>query len=790
MKNLLPICLIILSSCSQSVAWERENSCTYQSNNTVQELLIKMTIEEKVGQVLQPDLDFVTFEDIQQYQLGSVLNGGNTAPYRNNDATPEDWKRYAEELFNHSPVIDGVRVPVLWGTDAVHGHSNIKGATLFPHNIGLGATHNPELLKKIGEAVALEVLSTGVVWTFAPTIAVPQNDSWGRAYEGFSEDPELVSKLGKAMIEGLQGSGPTFLDSKHILATAKHFLGDGGTTDGIDRGNTELSEQQLREIHGLPYLDALDGCVQSVMASFNSWNGVKMHSSRYMLTDVLKGRMQFDGFIVGDWNGHGEIPGCTNDNCPEAFNAGVDMYMVPENWKELRTNLLQQISDGIISIERLDDAVTRILNAKARIGLLNGRKPHEYKENHLKSSEHMNLARQAVRESLVLLKNNNQTLPLQSSKVIGVIGKAANLIRYQTGGWTITWQGSENKNTDFINEISILEALEDGATKDGHTIIYSETGLFDETVDLIIAVFGEEPYAEMLGDIENMKFNGSDLAVLPSLQKYQKLNIPTLSIFLSGRPMEVNEYLNASDAFIAAWLPGSGVKGISDLLFDSADYDFTGKLSFSWPRNPSQTSLNYNDVNYDPLFPLGYGLSLQDQVTVPNLEVFNNEGSQDINIFLGVGRNGFEEYYLKDTVLEKLESDDYYSSDSNFSIERFQYIYQDDSKRIKFTDTNDKYGLISLNPIELNGSKDGSVKVLARAFSQSNQPVQVVIGSDVDKSQANITLNSEWTEQLIPLSCFGEDSRLKRLFFSSKDLITLEINSISISQEQSKKSCF
>jgi len=792
MKKVLPlfIFLIFLTSCSQSVDWNRVNACSFEPNDLVVQLVAKMSVEEKVGQILQPDLDFVTFEDIKKYHLGSVLNGGNTAPYRNNDATPEDWKRYAKELYDNSPVIDGVRIPVLWGTDAVHGHSNIKGATLFPHNIGLGATHNPELMKEIGEAVALEVLSTGVVWTFAPTIAVPQNDSWGRTYEGFSEDPKLVSRLGKAMIEGLQGTGTNFLGPNHILATAKHFLGDGGTTDGVDRGNTELSEQSIRDIHGLPYFDALDGCVQSVMASFNSWNGVKMHSNKYMLTDILKGKMQFDGFVVGDWNGHGEIPGCTNDNCPEAFNAGVDMYMVPENWKAMRENVLQQIAEGIISMERLDEAVTRILTAKARIGLLDERKPHEFADNFLKSDKHQALARQAVRESLVLLKNNDNTLPLLSTKRIGIMGKAANLIRYQTGGWTITWQGSENKNSDFIEEISILEALTIGAKEEGHTVIYSENGLFDEEIDLVISVFGEEPYAEMLGDIETMAFKANDLAVLPSLQKYQDLNIPTLSIFLSGRPMEVNAYLNASDAFIAAWLPGTGVQGIADLLFRPNEYDFSGKLSFSWPKHPSQTSLNFGDSNYDPLFPLGYGLTYGDTTTqVSELDVTSNESSSDFNIYLGVGRQGFKEYLFDNAMLQKLETDDYASDNSNFLVERFQYVYQDDSKRIVFADNTNSYGIVSAAPLAISDYSDGSIKLIARSMMQ-DQTILVAVGSGNNNTVAELSLNTDWKEYQIPLSCFGGLSELQSIFFSSETATTIELNSIALSKETSVANCY
>jgi len=769
--------------------WNRKNSCSYASSGLVDRLLDRMTLEQKVGQILQPDLDFVSFEDIKKYQLGSVLNGGNTAPFRDNDATPDDWKKYAKELYNNSPIVDGIVIPVLWGTDAVHGHSNIKGATLFPHNIGLGATHNPDLLREIGKAVALEVMSTGVVWTFAPTIAVPQNDSWGRTYEGFSEDPMLVSSLGKAMIEGLQGTGDDFLGANHILATAKHFLGDGGTLNGVDRGNTILEEASLQAIHGKPYFDALDACVQVVMASFNSWNGTKLHSSKYMLSDVLKGQMQFDGFVVGDWNGHGEIPGCTNDNCPEAFNAGVDMYMVPENWKALRANILDQVKSGTITMQRLDEAVTRILTAKERIGLLDGRRPHEFNQNFLKSEKHLSLAKQAVRESLVLLKNNNQTLPIKPKQRIGVLGKAANLVRFQTGGWTITWQGTENKNSDFIDEISILEALKKGAAEMGHEIIYSESGNFEVDVDFIIAVYGEEPYAEMLGDIDTISFKANDLEVLPALEKAQQNNISTLSIFLSGRPMELNAFLNASDAFIAAWLPGTGVMGIAEVLFKPQQYDFTGKLSFSWPKHPSQTLLNIGDDNYDPLFPYGYGLTYEDDIELAKLEVSEASTSSEYSLFLGVGRNGFSEFFVDANARTMLESDDYQSSQSNFSIARFQYIYQDDSKRVSFSSPKNIYGIGADSGINITNWQEGSLKIIAKANTM--KPASLLISSNYKNwgKGKNLKVDDQWREYYLPLSCVSDNNVLKEIYFKANNPLVLEINSIALSKQPAKVSC-
>ena len=347
MKNLFLIILLFqVPGIFGQVDWSRTNTCEYKNFNNedlIEQLIGGMTIEEKVGQVIQGDLDFISPQDVKKYKIGSVLNGGNTAPNGDKYSSVDDWKSLSKEFYDASPTYKGIKVPVLWGTDAVHGHNNVIGATLFPHNIGLGASGNVDLMKSIGEAIALEVLSTGVAWTFAPTVAVPQDDRWGRTYEGFSEDPLLVSKLGKAFVLGLQGEGDTLLDNDHVIATAKHFMGDGGTFEGIDQGNTRISEIGLRELHGYPYFDALDACAQTVMASFNSWNGKKLHGYEELLTDILKKDMQFDGFVVGDWNGHGQVEGCSNAKCAQSFNAGVDMFMVPENWKDLLRNTIRQV---------------------------------------------------------------------------------------------------------------------------------------------------------------------------------------------------------------------------------------------------------------------------------------------------------------------------------------------------------------------------------------------------------------------------------------------------------------
>ena len=420
-KNFLILLILFISSCERgdsnsepttqsNVDWSNKNTCSVSiDSDLILSIINKMTIEQKVGQIIMPDIDEVTPNEAKKYQLGTFLNGGGKFPYKNKYSSVDDWKKLSKEFYDASPIVDGRVIPILWGTDAVHGHNNVIGATIFPHNIGLGSTMNPDLIKKIGEAVAKEVLSTGIPWTFAPTIAVPQNDLWGRAYEGYSEDPELVSELGKAMIVGLQGEGLEFLDENHVLATAKHFLGDGGTEFGIDQGNTVLNEEDLKNIHGKPYFVAINSCIQAVMASFNSWNGQKAHGSKYLLNNVLRNQMDFKGLVVGDWNGHGQVPGCTKENCPESFNAGVDIFMAPDEWKPLYKNTLDQVKQGIISEDRLDEAVFNILSVKYLLGMFDGRKPHEYPHNYIGISDHKDLARQAVRESIVLLKNNKIT---------------------------------------------------------------------------------------------------------------------------------------------------------------------------------------------------------------------------------------------------------------------------------------------------------------------------------------------------------------------------------------------
>lgn len=604
----------------------------------IDELMATMTIEELVGQTIQADINDVTPADVRQYRLGSILNGGNSAPGDNVRASADQWLALADEFYVASmDTADGKAIPILWGTDAVHGHNNIVGATIFPHNIGLGATRNPALIQQIGEITAREVIVTGMDWTFAPTLAVVRDNRWGRTYESYSEDSTIVAQYATAMVTGLQGELNTdsFLSNQHIIATAKHFIGDGGTQRGKDQGDNIDSEADLRDYHGAGYLPAIEAGVQTVMASFSSWQGTRMHGNKALLTDVLKDRMGFNGFVVGDWNGHAQIPGCTTKSCPTAFNAGIDMFMAPDSWRELHQNTVAQVKSGEIPRRRLDDAVRRILRVKLRLGLFEKPKPSERplagNYSLLGHPNHQAIARQAVRESLVLLKNQENLLPLHTNQTILVTGDGAHDIGKQSGGWTLSWQGTGNTNEHFPNGTSIWEGLQNAIRSGGGQAVLSTDGSYDQTPDVAIVVFGEEPYAEFKGDLENLNYSSDkDLQLL---QSFQAQGIPTVAVLLSGRPLWVTPEINAANAFVVAWLPGSAGEGVADVLLrkpsGAMNVDFKGKLSFSWPRTAIQTKVNRGDNNYDPLFPYGYGLTYEDNGNVAALpEISGLDGSE------------------------------------------------------------------------------------------------------------------------------------------------------------------
>ncbi|MDB5907529.1 MAG: beta-glucosidase [Massilia sp.] len=591
----------------------------------VAKIVASMTLAQKIGQMTQPEIKTATPEQVRQYYLGSILNGGGSWPNGNKHASAAEWVALADKYYEASMSTDmALKVPVIWGIDAIHGNSNVLGATLFPHNIGLGAAHNPKLVGRIGAAVGQAVRATGINWVFAPTLAVVRDDRWGRTYESFSENPALVAEYGGAYVRGLQGS---FGSDANVVATAKHFIGDGGTDQGKDQGVNKATTTEMINIHGAGYYGALAAGAQTVMASYNSWNdagrGVdygKLHGASDLLTGVLKTKMGFDGFVVSDWNGIGQVAGCKNDSCARAINAGVDMVMVPDDWKAFIANTIKQVESGEIPIARIDDAVTRIVRVKLRAGL---RKPSDNRyAGKQEALQARALAREAVRESLVLLKNDSAALPLKRGMRILVVGKNADTMPNQTGGWSLTWQGTDNKNSDFPNGDTILAGIREAA---GNPVVYSATGegVDMASFDAVVAVIGETPYAEGAGDIGpsgTLRHSGrypEDLAVLEQVAGKGK---PVITVLVAGRPVFANDLMNLSDSFVMAWLPGTEGKGVADVLFKSGAAGFTGKLSFSWPKSVCQAVLNDGDKDYAPLFATGYGLEYGRKSNVGKLD--------------------------------------------------------------------------------------------------------------------------------------------------------------------------
>ena len=626
------------------------------------DLIKQLTLEQKVAQMVQADIRYITPGQVQRFRVGSILNGGGAFPGDNKHATVADWVALADHFYDASmDTSSGApAIPVIWGTDAVHGHNNVFGATLFPHNVGLGAANDPDLMERIGKATAAEVAATGIDWTFAPTVAVVRDDRWGRAYEGYSQQPEIVYALAGRMVEGLQGvpAGPEFLDTSHIVATAKHFIGDGGTHDGIDRGDTRASEAELLAVHGQGYISAIHAGVQTVMVSYNSWQGVKMHGQHHLITDVLKGSMGFDGVVVSDWDAIDEVQSCAKDRCSQAINAGIDLFMVPDQWQTFIDNTVEQVRNGDIPEARIDDAVTRILRVKLRDGLFEkGRpssRPLANQTALIGAPEHRAVAREAVRKSLVLLKNDHGLLPLKPRMKVLVAGDGADSISKQAGGWTLTWQGTQNTNADFPGATSIYEGIRQVVTAAGGTAVLSEQGAYRTKPDVAIVVFGENPYAEWHGDIRYIDYRAADtsseidvLRPLPEspapgawlqsrgpglgpsmpdpaaaaanepdvklLQKLRRSGIPVVAVFLNGRPRAITPELEASNAFVVAWLPGSEGEGVADVLFrktgGTVNYDFTGKLSYAWPRGGDQAAAGDQSATGAPLFPYGFGLT-------------------------------------------------------------------------------------------------------------------------------------------------------------------------------------
>lgn len=580
-----------------------------QTEARIADLVAHMTVEHKVAQLVEPDIGSITPEDMRRYRFGTILNGGNSGPGGDDKALAPKWLALADAMYRAGtePLPNGEPViPPIWGTDAVHGHNNIQGATLFPHNVALGATHDPALMRRIGAATAEEIAVTGIDWAFAPTIAVTTDTRWGRSYESYSENPDLVAKLGPAMVEGLQGrlGTPEFLNQRHVLATIKHFFADGGT-GGIDQGDTRGDLNAIIATHAKPYVPSIAAGAQTVMASFSSINGEKMHGNNALLTGLLRDKLRFDGLLVGDWNAHGQLDGCSNTDCPKALLAGLDVYMVPTDWRGLYDTLLKQVRDGTIPMARVDEAVSRILRVKIRDGVFEKPSPATRElAGHwdvIGSPAHRAIAREAVEKSLVLLKNDG-VLPIRASAKILVAGSAADNIAQAAGGWTISWQGGGDlTNRDFPGATSIYAGIAAAAKQAGGSAILSRDGHYDSRPDVAVVVFGEQPYAEFVGDRPDYALHDEEGLAL--LRKFKAQHVRTVAVLLSGRPLWVNRELAVADAMVAAWLPGSEGEGIADVLIGNARgavrHDFAGKLGFHWPADCL--------LGDKALFPVGYG---------------------------------------------------------------------------------------------------------------------------------------------------------------------------------------
>jgi beta-glucosidase len=571
-------------------------------------LLAQMTLAEKIGQMTQPEhtAALEKGKDIQDLFIGSILNGGGSKPSGAN--TPQAWADLYDK-YQGQALKTRLKIPLIYGIDALHGHNDVVGAVLFPHNIGLGCTRDPELIEKVSRITAEEVRATGINWTFAPCVTVPQDERWGRTYEGYSEQPEVVQLLGAAAVRGLQGTALSAPLS--IAACAKHFVGDGGTTlgtgqrGGLDQGDTRVDEATLRRIHLPGYISTIQAGVATIMPSYNSWNGVKCSGNKRLLTDILKGELGFQGFLISDYNAIAQITNNYKAAIGISINAGMDMAMEPTDYRSFIQNLTALVNEGTVPMSRIDDAVTRILRVKFALGLMDTNRSvlaDRSLQKSFGSPEHRAVARQAVRESLVLLKNDKHTLPLSRQAArIAVAGKSANDIGNQCGGWTVEWQGRSGAVT--TGGTTILAAITKAAGPNTK-VTYSRDGANAAGADVGVVVIGETPYAEMEGDRRDLTLDAADQQVVANMKK---AGIPVVVVLLSGRPMILGDVLAQADSMVGAWLPGTEGEGVADVLF--GDYKPTGKLSFAWPRSMDQIPSHPGDANYDPLFKFGYGLT-------------------------------------------------------------------------------------------------------------------------------------------------------------------------------------
>ncbi len=576
----------------------------------VRPLLARMTLAEKLGQMAQAELTGLEHEsDVERLFLGSVLSGGNADPKAGNGLTA--WTDAVDALIGRS-LNTRLGIPILYGADAVHGHNNVEGAVVFPHHVGLGCTRDPELVAEIGRVTAREMLATGVRWTFAPCVTVPQDIRWGRTYEGYSEDAGIVSTLGAAAVRGFQAGG---LGAAHaVLACAKHYVGDGGTTyvepvpgsrrAPLDQGDTRIDEATLRRIHLPPYAAAVQAGVGSIMVSYSSWNGVKCSTDRHLLTDILKGELGFEGFLVSDYYAIGQVDPDYKTAVLKCIGAGLDMAMEPASYARFIATLRELVEDGRVPMARIDDAVTRILRVKWAMGLMDRlRSPLAERSLHgeFGSAAHRAVARRAVRESLVLLKNTRGALPLpRGAARIHVAGRGADDLGIQCGGWTVTWQGAPGPVTRGTTLVAALRK----AAGAGTTVSYSADGSGAAGADAVVVVVGELPYAEGVGDRADLALSAADAALV---ERVTATGAPVIAVVISGRPLILGATLEKVDALVAAWLPGTEGDGLADVLFGTAAP--RGKLGYAWPRTMAQVGIHPGNAGFDPLYPLGFGLT-------------------------------------------------------------------------------------------------------------------------------------------------------------------------------------
>ncbi|WP_269514559.1 glycoside hydrolase family 3 protein [Brevundimonas subvibrioides] len=807
----VPGATVVEAATTHSALWPRAASPAAMTDPETEafitELMGRMSLEEKVGQLIQADISSIQPSDLLTYPLGSILAGGNSAPGGNDRAPAGEWVALARAFREANAARPGTMVPLIYGIDAVHGHNNIVGATLFPHNIGLGAARDPDLIRRIGEATALEVAVTGADWTFGPTLAVARDDRWGRAYESYGEDPEIAASYGGAMTLGLQGQliAGQPLAPGHIAGSAKHFLADGGTTGGKDQGDFEGTEQELIDIHLGGYPAAIDAGVLSIMASFSSWNGVKHSGNAGILTDVLRGPLGFQGFVVSDWNAHGQVPGCSNESCAAAINAGIDMLMAPDSWRPLYANTLAQVRSGEIPMSRVEEAVRRILRAKVKAGLFETSRPVEGHLEALGSGDHRALAREAVRRSLVLLKNNGGVLPIHGNGTVLVAGTAADDIGQAAGGWTLSWQGTGNSNADFPNGQSIWGGINEAMSNAGGRAVLSPDGSFAERPDVAVVVFGETPYAEFQGDVETLDF--LDETPLQILRRLRAAGIPTVSVFLSGRPMWTNPEINASDAFVAAWLPGSEGGGIADVLIgDSAGAsrnDFTGTLSFSWPKDARGAPLNHGSPAYDPQFAYGYGRTYADTT---ELGLLSEESG------VAITASSLDQYFVDGRVVSPWSlalEDEGGQSRSDLTaeaasprgglvVETVDDLAQESGLRLAFQPNHVSSGLIWGQAVDLTRQSNGELALAFRyrvdAAPQGQVRLAVGQGGVDATSVFSAAPLGEWRSVKVRLSCFaaaGADvSVVDRPFrLSSNDAFTVSVSEVRLAPNENDTIC-